>query len=348
MTLTKDQELVVNFYNNIGNAFKGSLLDIQEGPKVNNFIYKPDDNFNMNKATKLAQLVSGRVRPDYNNQTVVFEVPKEVGQTISLNKLLQSKEFQTSKATLPVVLGTDTLGNIMISDLQKFPHLLIGGRTGSGKTNLLKSMLKSLSEKLKPSECQFIIIDPKSVEFAGINKWEKEKHLYMPIINDTYEAINILKSMVQTMEERYQILKQHKVKTIKEYKEKTHKNDMPYIIVAIDELADLMVIAKKDVESNIQYLLQKARATGIHLVIATQRCSSDVITNIIKANCPTRVSFQTQTGKDSNAILDEKGAEQLLPFGDMLFSDAGCMPVRMHTAYISDEELVTITDKLRG
>ncbi|MCQ2581326.1 MAG: hypothetical protein MJ164_04140, partial [Alphaproteobacteria bacterium] len=127
MTLTKDQELVVNFYNNIGNAFKGCLLDIQEGPQVNNFIYKPDENFTLAKATKLAQLIGGRVRPDYNNKNVIFEIPKEVGQMIFLNKLLESKEFQTSKATLPVVLGTDSFGNIMIGDLRRLPHLLIGG-----------------------------------------------------------------------------------------------------------------------------------------------------------------------------------------------------------------------------
>ncbi len=271
-----------------------------------------------------------------NDKKIIFQIPKIERRTIFLDKLLKTQEFKQTNAILPVILGVDTFGTPIIQDLQKFPHLLIGGRTGSGKTNLLKSMLKSLSEKLKPSECQFIIIDTKSIEFAGTNEWEKEKHLYMPIINDTYEAINILKSMVQTMEERYQILKKHKVKTIKEYKEKTHKNDMPYIIVAIDELSDLMVVAKKDMEVNLQHLLQKARSTGIHFVIATQRYSSDVVTNIIKANFPTRASFQTRTSKDSKIILGESGAENLLPYADMLFSEAGRSSVHIHSAWFMD------------
>lgn len=327
MTLTKDQELVVNFYNDIANALKGRLLDIQEGPQVNNFIYKPDDKFSLTKATKLAEKVGACVRPNYNNQTVVFEIPKEVRQTILLNKLLQSKEFQTSKATLPVVLGTDTFNNIMIGDLHKFPHLLIGGRTGSGKSVLLQSIITSLVQRFTPDECKLLLIDTKGVDFCC---WNDVPHLITPVVNfDADASVKALKWVVSEIDRRL----------------KEHPSNMPYIIVVIDEIADLMYAYRKETEDCIQKIAQKARAVGIHLIMATQ--CPDVLTGIIKANFPTRVSFQTRTSQDSNIILDEKGAEHLLPFGDMLFSDSGRVPVRIHTAYISDEELAKLTDKLR-
>ncbi len=349
MTLTKDQELVVNFYNNIGNAFKGCLLDIQEGPQVNNFIYKPDENFTLAKATKLAQLIGGRVRPDYNSKNVIFEIPKEVGQMIFLNKLLQSKEFQTPKATLPVVLGTDSFGNIMIGDLRRLPHLLIGGRTGTGKSVFMQSIITSLVQRFTPDECRLLLIDPKGVDFGF---WDDIPHLLTPVIKlDVDASISALKWAVREMEHRFEQLQSLNAANIERYNEiVTQKHDvknMPYIVIVIDEIADLMYEHRKEVEACVQKIAQKARAVGIHLIMATQRPVAATITGIMKANLPTRISFQTRNGNEANTILGETGSEHLLPFGDMLFSDAGRIPVRIHTAYISDEELVKLTDKLR-
>ena len=353
MTLTKDQELVVKFYNDIGNAFKGQLLDIQEGPQVNNFIYKPDENFTLTKATKLAQLIGGRVRPDYNNKNVIFEIPKEVGQMIFLNKLLQSKEFQTSKATLPVVLGTDTFGNTIIGDLHKFPHLLVCGRTGSGKSVFDQCIITSLVQRFTPDECKLIIADPLGVDFGF---WDDIPHLLTPVIKlDVDAIINALKWVVSEMDRRFEQLQMLNAVNIEQYNEmvsqkrnvKVSLSNMPYIVIVIDEIGDLMYAYRKEAEACVQKIAQKARAVGIHLIMATQRPDTTTLTGIIKTNFPARIAFKSRSDKDSMHLLGEKGAEHLLPFGDMLFSDSGRFPVRIHAAYISDEELVKLTDKLR-
>lgn len=328
MSLTKEQQLVADFYEKIGNAVKGHLVDIKDGPIVYNFIMKPGEDSNLATIKKVAR--ENECMISFGANEINVQIPKETRQMVFLDKLLKTKEFKNTDAVLPIILGVDTFGEIMIADLRKLPHMLVAGRTGSGKSVLFNSILNSLKSAVPASECKFIIIDPKGVDY---DIWDSDKHLLEPVIKcDVDAATKKLQEVTELIDERYQKLQDNKVKNVEEYKKKTNKKDMPYIVVVIDEVADLMTCAKKQTELCVQYVAQKARAVGIHLIIGTQR--PDALSGIIKANMPTRVSFQARTSVNSMQMLGEKGAENLLPNADILFSDAGRIPVRIHTPYV--------------
>jgi len=376
MPLTPEQQIVSDFYENIGFELKGSLIDIKSGPIVDNFIYKPTGTFSLSKAIKLAQKSEATVSQNHDG-IVTFQIPKEMRQMIFLEKLLESKEFKNSEATLPIILGTDTLGNVMTGDLRRMPHLLISGRTGTGKSVFMQSIVTSLIQRFTPDECRLLLIDPKGIDFDA---WDKEPHLITPVIqSDTVAAINALNWVVCEIKHRFDQFQALKVRGMGEYNKvaakkrakgqkvtyktavgtdaKTGKtlyeeqnmdlSDMPYIIVVIDEIADLIFADREKVEMYIQKIAQLSRLAGIHMIMATQRSSSDVITGVIKANFPSRMSFQMRSAADSMAVFGDKGAELLLPYGDMLFSDVGRMPVRIHTPYVSDTEITKIVKSLR-
>ncbi len=327
MTMTSDQKLVSTFYEKIGNKINGHLTDVVDGPVVPNFILTPDDKSKLTTILKIAR--ENNIHIAFNNKQINVQIPKETRQMVLLEKLQKSKYFKETKAVLPMIMGVDTFGNIMINDLSKMPHILIAGKTGCGKSVFLNSVLKTLKSKLSPSECKFIIIDPKGVDY---DDWDGEKHLLCPTVKmDADASIQKLQDVLQMMDTRYQKLHDNKVKNIEEYKKKTHKKDMPYVVVVIDEFADLMCAGKKQTEIFVQEITNKARAVGIHLIIATQRPDKDVLTGIINANIPTKISFRLRIPTDSVRVLGEMGCETLLPYGDALFSEAGRIPVRVHT-----------------
>lgn len=328
MSLTKEQQLVADFYEKIGNAVKGHLVDIKEGPIVYNFIMKPGEYSNLATIKKVARENDCVV--SYDNGRINVQVPKETRQMIFLDKLLKSKEFKNTDAILPIIMGVDTFGEIMIKDLRKLPHMLVCGRTGCGISVFFNSLLKSLKSAVPATECKFIIIDPKGVDY---DTWKSDKHLMCPMVKlDAEAAVQKLQEVTELIDERYQKLQNNKVKSIEEYKKKTNKKDMPYIVVLIDEFAELMNVGKKQTDTCVQCIAQKARAVGIHLIMGTQRL--EAMSGMIKANMPTRVSFKARTNIESMQMLCERGAENLLPCADMLFSDAGRIPVRIHTAYV--------------
>ena len=327
--ITPEQKLVVQFYESFGTKVKGHLNDIVDGPVVKNFFYRLDsDSF----IPKKLELKEGITYHYYEKNDIVIEVPKETRETIFFDKLAKTDAFKNTKCVLPIIMGVEPLGNPMVLNLQRMPHMLITGHTGCGKSMYLNCFLESLKRKLSPTECKFVIIEPKGIDY---NHWDGDKHLLCPIVRlDMDASIQKLQDILHIMDERYQKLHDAKVKNIDEYRKKTNKKDMPYIIVAIDEFADLMYVGKKQTERFVQEIAQKARAVGIHLILATQRPDKSVLTNAIKANMPTRVAFQARSAADSMNMLGEPGAEQLLPFGDILISEAGRRPVRIHTPYI--------------
>jgi S-DNA-T family DNA segregation ATPase FtsK/SpoIIIE len=249
--------------------------------------------------------------------------------TVSIKPLLESKEFSKSRFNLPIAFGVLTNGSPVYLDLSKMPHLLIGGRTGSGKSVFINSIISSLVHRFKSDQVKITIIDPKGIDFE---KWAKSPYLSQPIVTDPTKAIKVLENIIPEMEKKYEQLNKSGSAVIQQYNEKS-RDKMQYHIVIVDELADLMSIGGKRVEIAIQNIVQKARAVGIHLVIATQRPDSDVITESVRSNFVTAMSFQARSINDSMAIIDEPGAEQLLPYGDMLFSEVGRKTIRIHTPY---------------
>ena len=329
MPLTKEQQIIADFYETAGAAIKGHLIDIIDGPLVHNFILQPTPG--AKAITIIKAVYENNYIYSYGNQQIIVQIPKETRQTIFLENLLKSKEFKNTNATLAIILGTDTFGNIMIKDLRDIPHVLVAGRTGSGKSVFLNCILKSLQVAVSSVECKFMILDPKGVDY---DIWESDKHLMCPIVKlDADVAVQKLREVSEIIEERYQKLQTNKVKNIEEYKKKTNKKDMPYVVVVIDEFADLMTVARKEVEGLVQYITQTSRAVGVHLIIGTQHYDGKTLPGIIKAILPTRIAFYARTSAESRQILGERGAENLLPCADMLFSDAGRRPVRIHTAY---------------
>jgi S-DNA-T family DNA segregation ATPase FtsK/SpoIIIE len=260
---------------------------------------------------------------------------------VLLSNIFHSVAWTKFKGSLPLILGEDTYGNHIVVDLATMPHVLIAGSTGSGKSVALNCMLVSLLCSKKPQDLKLIIIDPKQIEFTA---FEKVAHLLFPVIVDSKRAVPVLKWLVMTMEERYEQLGQVGVKNIFEYQKlmqsRTDLEPMPFIVVIIDELADLMMTTGKDAESLIARIAQMSRAAGIHMIVATQRPSVDVITGLIKVNFPNRISFKVTSKVDSRTILDEMGAERLLGKGDMLFLDAKEPHIRrVHGAYVSEQEV---------
>jgi DNA segregation ATPase FtsK/SpoIIIE, S-DNA-T family len=334
------------------------------GPRVTLFEIIPEKGVKVEKIANLnnniaMELQAEKVRilaPIPGKRSVGIEVPNDKSSPVCYRALLESKEFQNSKATLPIILGKDISGKAIIMDLAKAPHLLIAGATGAGKSVFMNTLILSLLFKFNPDELQLIMVDPKFVELTGYNTIP---HLVCPVITDPQRVPSALRWAVFEMDCRYQILAKVGVKNLEAFNTRVKKateaefdddgnkipDKLPITVIIIDELADLMMMAKKDIETSIARIAQKARAVGIHLVIATQRPSVDVVTGIIKANFPTRIAFKVSSNVDSKTILDRKGAEELLGMGDMLFMPPGSSNiVRIQGAWVKDEDIEKVVE----
>lgn len=335
---------------------EGDVVRTYTGPIVTTFEFKPAPNVKVSKILNLQDdlamaLKAQTIRiqaPIPGKDVVGIEVPNEDSQVIYIRELLESEIFQNAKSPLTMILGKDIVGKPFITDLKKLPHLLIAGTTGSGKSVGLNCMILSLLYKNSPDTLRLIMIDPKMLEFSIYNDIP---HLLTPVITRPTEAINALANMVSEMERRYTLMSQTKTKNIENYNEKAvlEKYDpFPYIVVIIDELADLMMTSGKEVELSIARLAQMARASGIHLIVATQRPSVDVVTGLIKANLPSRISYKVGQRVDSKIILDSMGAESLLGRGDMLFTPPGMSGlVRIHAPWSTEVEIEKVADFLK-
>ncbi len=340
-------------------GLNGLVTSIQPGPLITMFEYQPEISSKISKITALEDdlamalsAVSIRtIAPIPGKNAVGFEIANKERKNVYFSDAINSDQFVNSTAKLPLALGVDVVGNPVVYDLIAMPHLLIGGTTGSGKSVGLNSMLASLLCRCTPEELRLILIDPKRLEFTP---YADIPHLLFPIVTNAGQASVVLKWVVQEMEDRYERMSKHAVRNVIEYQQlvaKTHDGSlekMPFIAVIIDELADLMVVAGKEIETHIVRIAQMARAAGIHLIVATQRPSVDVVTGLIKVNFPSRVAFRVASKVDSRTILDQMGAEKLLGRGDMLFMHSSSPHLtRIHGAYISDQEIEILTKHLR-
>ncbi|MGG1575537.1 DNA translocase FtsK [Fictibacillus sp. NRS-1165] len=330
------------------------VVNMTKGPSVTRLEVQPAPGVKVNKITNLSDdiklsLSAKDIRieaPIPGKNTIGIEVPNRRSQAVYLREILESEEFRGSSSPLTVALGLDLSGSPIVTDLQKMPHGLIAGATGSGKSVCINSILVSLMYKASPEDVRLLLVDPKMVELAPYNAIP---HLVTPVITDPKEATTALKWTVDEMERRYEAFARNGVRDIKRYNDKMkseqlYANKMPYIVVVIDELADLMMVSPQDVEEAICRIAQKARACGIHLLLATQRPSVDVITGLIKANIPTRAAFAVSSAIDSRTIIDMSGAERLLGRGDMLFLENGSSKaVRIQGNFVSDEEIERVT-----
>ena len=336
---------------------EGDVVRTYTGPLVTTFEFKPAPNVKVSKILglqdDLAMALSAetiRIQAPIPGRDVVgIEIPNETPSTIYLREILESDLFQKAKSPLTVALGKDIVGNPFVTDLKKLPHLLIAGTTGSGKSVGINAMLLSLLYRNDPDRLKLILIDPKMLEFSIYNDIP---HLLTPVIIEPKKAISALANMVAEMERRYKLMSEVRVKNIDNYNEKARKEgweEMPFIVIVIDELADLMMNGGKEVEYSIARLAQMARAAGIHLIIATQRPSVDVVTGLIKANLPSRLSYRVGQRIDSKVILDQMGAESLLGRGDALFTPPGATGlVRLHAPWNSEEEIEEIVEFLKA
>jgi S-DNA-T family DNA segregation ATPase FtsK/SpoIIIE len=347
----------------------GTVQHIHPGPVVTTFEFKPEPGIKYSKITGLGDdlclaLEAESVRIDRmpGKSTVGIEVPNDKRATIMLRELLESSEYQHSNFKLPLALGKDITGKLVVSDLQKMPHLLTAGSTGTGKSVSINAMILSLLYHSRPDQMKMILIDPKRLE---LGLYQDIPHLLVPVVTEPKIAQNALRWAVVEMEMRYKKLARRGVRNLEAYNEQirqlpipglglepsdldNERDPLPYIVIIIDELADLMMTAAREVEEYITRLAQMARAVGIHLILATQRPSVDVITGLIKANFPARVSFRVATKTDSRTILDSNGAEQLLGRGDMLFLPPGSARLmRVHGPLITEDEVIKVVDFLK-
>ena len=335
----------------------GDVVRTYAGPVVSTFEFKPAANVKVSKILNLqddlAMALSAetiRIQAPIPGKDVVgIEIPNETVETIYLRELLDDKLFKTASSPLTIALGKDIVGKPFVTDLKKLPHLLIAGTTGSGKSVGINAMILSLLYKNSPDQLRLLMIDPKMLEFSIYNDIP---HLLTPVITKPKQAIVALNNMVAEMERRYELMAESRTKNIENYNEKVKKEGgehFPYIVVVIDELADLMMTSGKDVEISIARLAQKSRACGIHLIVATQRPSVDVVTGLIKANLPSRISYRVGQKVDSKIILDQMGAESLLGRGDMLFTPPGAPAlVRLHAPWATEEEIEKIVDFIKA
>jgi DNA segregation ATPase FtsK/SpoIIIE, S-DNA-T family len=335
----------------------GDVVRTYAGPVVSTFEFKPAANIKVSKILSLQDDLAMALRaqtiriqaPIPGKDVVGIEIPNESVETIYLREIFESKLFKESSSPLTMVLGKDIVGKPFITDLKKLPHLLIAGTTGSGKSVGINSMILSLLYKNSPDNLKLLMIDPKMLEFSIYNDIP---HLLTPVITKAKQAIVALNNMVAEMERRYTLMAETRTKNIENYNDKAKKEGdeiLPYIVVIIDELADLMMTSGKDVEYSIARLAQMARASGIHLIVATQRPSVDVVTGLIKANLPSRISYKVGQKIDSKIILDQMGAESLLGRGDMLFTPPGMSGVvRLHAPWSSETEIEKIVEFLKS
>ena len=363
---------------------KGRITEVRPGPVVTLFELEPAPGTKSSRVIALAEDIarsmsstSARVAVVPGRNAIGIELPNPDRETVYLRDLLASQAFRRNRAALPMALGETIGGEPTVADLAKMPHLLIAGTTGSGKSVGINAMILSLLYKLSPEECRFIMIDPKMLE---LSIYEGIPHLLSPVVIDPQKAVAALKWVVREMESRYEVMAKMGMRNISGFNAKasearktgevftrpvqtgynsdtgepTYENEiidmrhMPHIVVVIDEMADLMIVAGKEIEALVQRLAQMARAAGIHLITATQRPSVDVITGTIKANFPTRISYMVTTKIDSRTILGEQGAEQLLGQGDLLYQASGGRLQRLHGPFVSDEEVEAIVSHLKA
>ena len=345
-------------------SVKGKVVAILPGPVITTFEYEPAPGVKINKIVSLTddlalalRAISIRiVAPIPGKAAIGIEIPNSTRETVKFKEIIISSVFEKARSHLTICLGKDIVGNTVIADLHIMPHLLIAGATGTGKSVGLNAMICSILYKSNPEDVKFIMIDPKRIELSSYNGIP---HLITPVVTDVKKATNALFWAVHEMEKRYEMLSEKKARNINQYNRKVEKEvrnaegdlleKMPYIVIVIDELADLMMEASRDVEVALTRLAQMARAAGIHLLLATQRPSVDVLTGIIKANFPARLSFQVSSKTDSRTIIDANGAENLLGNGDMLFMPPGTASLqRIHGALISEGEIARITEFLKN
>jgi DNA segregation ATPase FtsK/SpoIIIE, S-DNA-T family len=332
-------------------GINGKIKAINNGPVVSLYEFEPAPGVKVSKIINLSEdlarntsSTSARVSVIPGKNTVGIEIPNEARESVYLREIISYEKFQKKDIKLPIALGKSISGMPIVGDLTTMPHLLIAGTTGSGKSVCINTIIVSLLYKLSPDLCKFILIDPKMLELSS---YEGIPHLLTPVITDAKKATSALAWTVKEMNSRYKLMSKVGVRNIDGYNAK-HKLKMPYIVVVVDEMSDLMLVAGKEIENYIQKLSQMARAAGIHIIMATQRPSVDVITGTIKANFPTRISFQVSSKIDSRTILGEQGAEQLLGKGDMLFMSSANRIVRIHGPYVSEQEIERIANSIRA
>ncbi len=329
----------------------GKIKKVSHGPVVTLNEFEPAAGVKVSKIINLSDDIarntsseSARIATIPGSNTVGIELPNSSRENVYLSEIIDKTDFKKKEIKLPIALGKNISGTPIIGDLASMPHLLIAGTTGSGKSVCINTIILSILYRHTPERCKFILIDPKMLE---LSTYEGIPHLLCPVITEAKKAASVLGWVVKEMESRYRLMTKEGVRNIDGYNAK-HKLPMPYIVVVVDEMSDLMLVAGKEIENYIQKLSQMARAAGIHIIMATQRPSVDVITGTIKANFPTRISFQVTSKIDSRTILGEQGAEQLLGKGDMLFMSSANRILRIHAPFVSDDEIEKINNFLRS
>ena len=329
----------------------GKIKKVSHGPVVTLNEFEPAAGVKVSKIINLSDDIarntsseSARISTIPGSNTIGIELPNNSRENVYLSEILNNSDFKKKDIKLPIALGKSISGNPIVGDLSSMPHLLIAGTTGSGKSVCINTIILSLLYRHSPDKCKFILIDPKMLE---LSTYEGIPHLLCPVITEAKKAASVLGWVVKEMESRYRLMTKEGVRNIDGYNAK-HKLPMPYIVVVVDEMSDLMLVAGKEIENYIQKLSQMARAAGIHIIMATQRPSVDVITGTIKANFPTRISFQVTSKIDSRTILGEQGAEQLLGKGDMLYMSSANKIIRIHAPFVSDNEIEKINNFLRS
>ncbi|MEQ1789923.1 MAG: DNA translocase FtsK 4TM domain-containing protein [Rickettsiales bacterium] len=379
--LTQNAKLLESVLQDFG--VNGSIVEIRPGPVVTLYELEPAAGTKSSRVIGLADdiarsmsAISTRIAVIPGRNAIGIEMPNAYRETVYFREMLEHSDFGDSEAKLPLALGKNIGGEPIIVDLARMPHLLVAGTTGSGKSVAINTMIMSLLYRLTPDECKFIMIDPKMLE---LSVYDGIPHLLSPVVTEPGKAVVALKWTVKEMENRYRLMNNHAVRNIEGYNKKLRDakargtqlmrevqtgfnpdsgepiiekveldmNELPFIVVVVDEMADLMIVAGKDIEGSIQRLAQMARAAGIHIIMATQRPSVDVITGVIKANFPTRISFQVTSRIDSRTILGEQGAEQLLGQGDMLYMAGGGRITRVHGPFVSDKEVEEVVAHLK-
>ena len=329
----------------------GEIKKVSHGPVVTLNEFEPAAGVKVSKIINLSDDIarntsseSARIATIPGRSTIGIELPNSTRENVYLREIISNNDFTKKDIRLPIALGKNISGIPVVGDLASMPHLLIAGTTGSGKSVCINTIILSLLYRHPPSKCKFILIDPKMLE---LSTYEGIPHLLCPVITEAKKAASVLAWVVKEMENRYRLMTKEGVRNIDSYNTK-HALAMPYIVVVVDEMSDLMLVAGKEIENYIQKLSQMARAAGIHIIMATQRPSVDVITGTIKANFPTRISFQVTSKIDSRTILGEQGAEQLLGKGDMLYMSSANRIVRIHAPFVSDNEIEKVNNYLRS
>lgn len=380
--LNKQAKLLSEVLDDFG--IKGKVVSAKAGPIITLFEFEPAPGTKSSRVIGLSDdiarsmsAVSARIAVIPGKNALGIELPNVKRDIIYLKDILKSQKYVNSKMALPIILGSNISGEPVIKDLAKMPHLLVAGTTGSGKSVSINTMIMSILYRMPPSKCKLIMVDPKMLELSA---YDKIPHLLTPVVTESGKAIVALKWIVKEMENRYKLMANLGVRNIKGYNEKLEKalksgknlsrriqvgfdpetgepvyedkqlenTPMPYIVVIVDEMADLMITSGKEIEASVQRLAQMARAAGIHMIMATQRPSVDIITGVIKANFPTRISFQVTSKIDSRTILGEQGAEQLLGLGDMLYMAGGGKIIRAHGPFVSDDEIERIVSFIKS